>query len=456
MLPSVDELLRTSAGRKYITSEGSAAATAAARSALAKLRDSMGDMPRENLERCDLITEAEAQLGSSLSARHLSQVRPVINATGVVIHTNLGRAPLSEEAKTAVRDVSGHCSLEYDLETGKRGHRGGRIDRLISELTGAEDALVVNNGAAAVFLVLTALAQNTEVVISRGELVEIGGDFRIPDVLTASGAILREVGTTNRTKLFDYERAINPNTGMILRVHPSNFRIIGFTAAPKREELAAFARQHNVVFYEDLGSGALIDMSTIGLADEPVVKPVVEAGVDLVSFSSDKLVGAAQAGIIVGGQQLIKRLRKHPLYRVLRPDKLTFAVLDATLQAYRRGEMFEKIPVLRQLAATPDSIAERISRLIQAVQPVRHLQLRIIDGFSTVGGGAAPAQEIPTKLITASRPDISATELERRFRLDSEIPVITRIEADKVMLDLRTVLVEDEERLIDAVRRVDR
>jgi L-seryl-tRNA(Ser) seleniumtransferase len=453
-LPSVDELLRTEAGHRYSASEGTDAAAAAARQVLAKLRDQLAAASDNIHDRSDLNRLAEAELSTLLSLETNSGLRRVINATGVLIHTNLGRAPLSDAAKAALTEAAGNCTLEFDLETGKRGRRGGRVERLIAEVCGAEDAVVVNNGAAAAFFVLTALAAGAEVVISRGELVEIGGDFRIPDVLEASGAILKEVGTTNRTKLADYARAIGTETRMILRVHPSNFRIVGFTATSSREDLAALAKEREIIFYEDLGSGALIDLRDAGVPDEPVAGEALKAGVDLVSFSGDKLLGGPQAGIIVGRHELVDRIRKHPLFRVLRPDKLAYAALEATLQAYRKGEIFEAVPVLRQLVLSRETIDERATKLVDAVGALEQLKVEITDGYSTLGGGAAPATNIPTRLIALTHERLSSRELMDRLRMGTDVPVIARIENDAVLLDLRTVAVEDEPTLTEAIRRL--
>ena len=454
-LPSVDQILQTGAGRHYADSDGPEAAAEAARQVLTELRDTVASAGTESLDRPGLVAVAETRLARLMSRETNSGLRRVINATGVIIHTNLGRVPLSEDAREALVDAAGNCTLEFDLETGKRGRRGGRVERLIAELAEAEDAIVVNNGAAAAFFVLTALAAGAEVVISRGELVEIGGDFRIPDVLKASGATLREVGTTNRTKITDYSRAITPETRVILRVHPSNFRIVGFTATPTREEISSLAKENDVIFYEDLGSGALVDLTRIGLADEPVVAQAIKAGVDLVSFSGDKLLGGPQAGIIAGRTDLIDRIRKHPLFRVLRPDKLGYAALEATLQAYRKGRMFETVPVLRQLSATAEEIGDRSSRLVGSLGTLQDLHIEIIAGDSAVGGGAAPATKIPTRLISLAHAKLSARDLENDLRMNSEIPVIARIEDDKVLLDLRTVPGEDERALADAIRRLE-
>jgi L-seryl-tRNA(Ser) seleniumtransferase len=450
----VDEILRTETGQHYCAVEGPEAAAAAAREVIATLRNGLADAD-PSPDRAHLLSSVEAELTKLLSLEKNACIRRVINATGVIIHTNLGRAPLSDAARDALVKAAGSCTLEFDLETGKRGRRGGRVERLIAGLSDAEDAVVVNNGAAAAFFVLTALAAGGEVVISRGELVEIGGDFRIPDVLQASGAILKEVGTTNRTKLADYARAVGPETRMVLRVHPSNFRIVGFTATPTREELSALTKERRLIFYEDLGSGALVDLQRAGLTDEPVVAQALRAGVDLVSFSGDKLLGGPQAGIIAGRRDLIDRIRKHPLFRVLRPDKLVYAALEATLQVYRTAEMFESIPVLRQLAAKSDEIGARAGCLVERIGPLRHVRLEIVDGFSAVGGGAAPATAIRTRLVAVTHADLSAQEIEKRLRIADDVPVIARIENDAVMLDLRTVPVDDEPPLIEAIRRLD-
>lgn len=450
-LPSVDELLRTSAGQEYTAAEGPAAAASAAREAIAEIR-SRTVTAQDSTE---LLKVSEDALAARLASDRRSSGQKVINATGVVIHTNLGRAPLSDAAKAAVLGAAGYCDLEFDLRTGKRGRRGGRVERMIAEITGAEDALVVNNGAAAAFLVLTALAGGGEVIISRGELVEIGGDFRIPDVLTASGATLREVGTTNRTKLSDYARAVTSATRMILRVHPSNFRIVGFTAAPSHEELAALAHEHRLIFYEDLGSGALVDITDAGIPGEPIAKDVISAGVDIVSFSGDKLLGGPQAGIIAGQSTFIAELRRYPLFRVLRPDKTTYAALDATLRTYRRGEAFEAIPVLRQLSMPAEEIASRAGEVMRAASPLERVRLEIVDGYSAVGGGAGPGMQIETKLISISHAEATPEEIMTRLRNNDPIPVIARIEDDRVVLDLRTVAIDDEPVVIAAIRQID-
>jgi L-seryl-tRNA(Ser) seleniumtransferase len=376
----------------------------------------------------------------------------VINATGVIIHTNLGRSPLSREAIEAIASAAGYCSLEFDLNTGERGRRGASAEARLAELTGAEDALIVNNCAAAAFLVLSVFAKGGETIVSRGELVEIGGDFRIPDVLVQSGAILREVGTTNRTKLADYERVISDQTKVILRVHPSNFRIKGFTSTPPLSDLANLAKERGLLLIEDAGSGALLDLSDFGLGDEPVIRDSISAGGDLVSFSGDKLMGGVQAGIIVGRTELIETLRKNPLYRALRPDKLTYAGLEATLDAFAKGNATETVPVLRMLAVTAQEIESRAGQIVDRVseRAGNVLQLENLPGNSAVGGGAAPDVELPTFLIAITKAGVSADELAERLRHGNP-PVIARIAEERLLIDLRTVSPDEEDDLIEAL-----
>ncbi len=450
-LPSVDELLRSPAATLIVTEAGGIHVAELAREVIDSLRHELQESKVDKIitqSKQDLLTVSISRLENVWGSEQKTRVQRVINATGVVIHTNLGRAPLSENAKRAIADrASGYCTLEYDLATGKRGKRGASAENLLAELTGAESALVVNNCAAAAFFVLTVFASGGEVVISRGELVEIGGDFRVPDVLAQSGAVLREVGTTNRTKLADYEKAVNENTRVILRVHPSNYRIVGFTATPSLAELAGLAHGQNVLLYEDLGSGALIDLSDFGLKDEPVVSRSIRAGADIVTFSGDKLLGGPQAGIIVGKREFIERLRKHPLYRALRVDKLAYGALEASLDAFRRGTALQEIPVLRMLSMTKDEIAMRVGhfavRLRESLCEDNDLRFEIIDGVSAVGGGAAPAVEPETKLLAFNHPLMAASRIEQLLR-NSTPPVISRIVDERVLIDLRTVS-EDEE-----------
>jgi L-seryl-tRNA(Ser) seleniumtransferase len=452
-LPSVDELLRTDEGRSCTDALGAAASASASRIVLDQLRDGIGKESAAR-SRAEFMERGRQALQHHLHTVQRQGLKRVINATGVVIHTNLGRAPLSEGAREALLEATGYTTLEYDLETGKRGRRGRRAEDLLAELTGAEDAVVVNNGAAAAFFVLSVFAGGGEVLVSRGELVEIGGDFRVPDVLESSGATLREVGTTNRTKLSDYKSALSDNTRMLLRVHPSNYRIVGFTATPSRRDLASLAKKHGVLFYEDLGSGALIDLKTLGLVDEPHVSDALAAGADIVSFSGDKLLGGPQSGIVAGRKDIIDQLRKHPLYRILRADKLAYSCLEATLNSYQRGRAVEEVPVLRMLGVDVSEIGSRATRLIDELGTAARFKIGIRDGSSAVGGGAAPAAHLATKLISITHESRSAEQLERGLRMNS-IPVIARIERDEVLIDLRTVEASDEAALIAAIASLD-
>jgi L-seryl-tRNA(Ser) seleniumtransferase len=381
----------------------------------------------------------------------MPQLRPVINATGVVLHTNLGRAPLAVNALTAVTNVSrGYSNLEYDLGSGKRGQRHLHCEALLQKILGCESAVVVNNCAASVLLTLDTFCQDGEVLISRGELIEIGGGFRIPDVMKKSRARLVEVGTTNKTRLSDYEQAISPQTRMILRVHPSNFRLIGFSQKPELVELTALAKQHNLLCFEDLGSGALIDLTPFGI-DEPLVKDSIAAGVDLVAFSGDKLLGGPQAGIIAGRHDLVSQIKNNPLMRALRVDKMVYAALEATLRLYLNGLATEEIPALVALTATPAQLAQRARRFAQRLKRKVNssklpISITLHPGFSLVGGGSAPQVKLPTTLIGLRSTLFSAVELEARLR-STPTPVISRVEHDFVFLDLRTVSPEDEKQL---------
>ncbi|HMJ08414.1 MAG TPA: L-seryl-tRNA(Sec) selenium transferase, partial [Pyrinomonadaceae bacterium] len=444
-LPSVDEVLKTPALIRIRTESGERRAAALARDAVSRVRDELAELNESGRSRASLLERVAGVAENAWRVESGKRIRRVINATGVVIHTNLGRAPLSAAAvKALVDEASGYCTVEYDIETGKRGRRGERAEGLLCELTGAESSLVVNNCAAAAMLVLRVLAKGGEVIISRGELVEIGGDFRIPDVLEESGATLREVGTTNRTNLSDYQNAIGERTSMLLRVHTSNFRIIGFTDSPSLSELAELARENKLILYEDAGSGALVDLTEYGLADEPFISRSIEAGADIVTFSGDKLLGGPQAGIIVGSRELIERLRQSPMYRALRVSKIVCAALEATLEAYQRSTAVDEVPVLKMLAVTPESLALRTKNIadlmVEKLAPESGLFLDLIDGNSVVGGGAAPGFQPATTLLAIRHAAISSNELELRLRSRST-PIVTRLRDDRVLIDLRTVSV---------------
>ena len=459
-LPAIDALLRTEAAQVLRVRVGAARLARLARAVVAELRAEIQkgyvqeDGGADELLRGALLAEAERRLAQFAAREAHAGVRRVINATGVVLHTNLGRAPLSEAARRALaEEAAGYCALEYDLRTGGRGRRGARVEELLAELTGAEAALVVNNCAAAALLTLTALARGGETIVSRGELVEIGGDFRVPDVMAQSGTSLVEVGTTNRTRLSDYERAVSAETRLLMRVHPSNYRIVGFTAAPALAELAALAHEKGLPLYEDAGSGALVDLRHYGLEGEPLVRESITAGADVVSFSGDKLLGAAQAGLVVGRAALVEILRKHPLYRALRADKLALAALEATLEAYRREAHESEIPTLRMLAITAEEIAARARALRQMLQEqtgTSVLRCEVIAGESAIGGGAAPTTHPPTTLLALTHPRLSADALESALRASSP-PVIARVADGRILLDLRTVAPSEESELIAAL-----
>lgn len=440
-IPSVDLMLSKAAD--LVSTFGRTRIVEAVRQSLDELRTELISGEHLTATRDDLARIAFERVVSSLDSSRSARLRRVINATGVIIHTNLGRAPMSEDAVNALVEVArGYSSLEFDVEVGVRGNRGADVESLVCQLIGAEAAIIVNNCAAAAFFVLSAFTQDGEVIVSRGELVEIGGDFRVPDVLERSGATLREVGTTNRTKAADYAKAMSEATKMILRVHPSNYRIVGFTAAPTIDELVAVARENNVVLFEDIGSGAIADVANYGVADEPSPAESIKSGVDIVAFSGDKLLGGPQSGIIAGRRELIDKLRKHPLYRALRVDKLTIAALGATLDSYIRGTEADEIPVIKMLATSTDEIKARAEQFVESFAENTPLTFDIIEGTSAIGGGSAPTSHPKTWLVAVSRSDLSVDSLASRLRANDP-PIITRIENDRVLIDLRTVTLQE-------------
>ena len=451
-LPSVDELLGDKVFLEIERRSGRSGALRMARAAVDNVRARIANSG--NGFTASEVMPAVLASAAEMFQRETSRgVRRVINATGVVIHTNLGRSPLSGKAVNAiVGRASRYCTLEYDLEAGRRGKRGARAEELICELTGSQSAVIVNNCAAAAFLVLRVLTAGKEVIISRGELVEIGGDFRIPDVLAESGATMREVGTTNRTKLRDYEKAISENTGLILRVHPSNYRVIGFTESPSNADLATLAKSNGIPFFEDAGSGAIVDLSKFGLDDEPLISRSIADGVDVVAFSGDKLLGGVQAGFVVGSGELIERIRRHPLYRALRLDKLAYAAIEATLGSYIRGSQIDEVPALRMIAMAEGEIRRRAERVVYEVslKVEEALEFEIVESESAIGGGAAPDAKPKTWLISVRREGKVAAEIEHALR-NFEVPVIARIHNDRVVMDLRTVFEDEEEQVINAL-----
>ena len=450
-LPSVDRLLQEGAVQALAEEHGHDLTVEAIRQAVDRARQAV--MTGQDCPSTDELVEMARV---NLEAQSRPTLRPVINATGVIIHTNLGRAPLSAEARAAMELAArGYTNLEYDLDAGRRGSRYVHAEELLCRLTGAEAALVVNNNAAAVLLILTALAQGKEVIISRGHLVEIGGGFRMPEVMRQSGARLVEVGTTNRTYIQDYEEAITEETALLMSVHRSNFRLTGFVHEPELGQLVELGEKRDLLVVDDLGSGALLNTSHVagdayGLAHEPTLQESVAQGVALVSASGDKLLGGPQAGIILGRENLITKLKHHPLTRALRVDKTTIAGLQATLLHYLKGEAEEKVPVWRMMATPIEAIEERATVWAEKLTGAG-IAARVVDGRSTVGGGSLPGETLPTKLV-AIQVD-SPDELARRLRAGNP-PVIGRIEDDLFLLDPRTVLAEEDEVLIEAIKRV--
>jgi L-seryl-tRNA(Ser) seleniumtransferase len=454
-IPSIDRLLQRPAQRRAVADHGRDETTAATREAAQELRAAMA-AGRDVAASPEAIEDwIDRRVETLLAHRVAPSLARVINATGVIIHTNLGRAPLAAEAADrAAAIASGYSNLEYDVASGARGHRHIHTERLLCDLTGAEAAAVVNNNAAATLLVLAALAAGREVIVSRGELVEIGGGFRVPDVMAQSGAILREVGTTNRTRVADYAAAVSERTALVLRVHPSNFRVEGFVERPVLADLTALAHRLHLPLFEDLGSGWLdLDPAKpAGLDDEPGVGASIRAGADLVAFSGDKLLGGPQAGLIVGRRDLVDRVRRHPLMRALRADKLTYAALETTLALWARAPARTRIPVYRMLSMTAAEIGIRAASLVDRLKTSPSLRCSIVDGVSTIGGGSAPGSALATRLIAVSADGLSAAKLEAHLR-ESTPPVIARIQDDRVVIDLRTVDEADEPAVVEALRR---
>ncbi len=453
-LPSVDELLRRPALEELAARSGRAVVLTAARSVLDRLRAEIS-LGAEFTEGSFDIEALEGAVRDEAARDTSHSLRAVINATGVVLHTNLGRAPIGGAALEHLAECArGYSNLEYDLAAGQRGKRDVHTARLLARVLGSEAALVVNNNAAAVFLVLHALARGGEAIVSRGELIEIGDGFRIPEIMAASGAVLREVGTTNRTHLSDYEGAIGAETRLLMSVHPSNFRIVGFAGRPSLAELVALGRRAGVPVYEDLGSGCLADLAPYGL-DEPMAQTSIAAGADIITFSGDKLLGGPQAGIIAGRRALLERVRRNPLYRALRVDKLTIAAMETTLSAVVRGAL-DEIPTLRMIRMPAEEV-ERRARAFAAALAARlatsEVEIEVSPGQSVVGGGSTPDQHLPTYLIRVSTLRFSAAEIETRLRQSPSgpSPVIARIEDERLVLDLRTVDPGEESLLADAL-----
>lgn len=449
LLPSVDELLKSAELAELLAREGQPAVTESVRAVLASMRE---EITSGVLQTQEAVMLAVVHLHEAV-ARHLSRamafsLKPVINATGVILHTNLGRAPLAESAIRRIAEVAGsYSNLEFDLSAGERGKRDVHVERLFSRLLNQDGVsgirtVVVNNCAAAVMLALNTLAEGGEVIVSRGELVEIGGSFRVPDVMAKSGAVLREVGTTNRTRLADYENSITEKTRLLLRVHRSNFAIIGFTEQPSLEELAALGRKHNIPVMEDLGGGAMIQLHALGV-NESGVMDSLRAGADLITYSGDKMLGGPQAGLLSGREALIKRVRSNPLFRALRVDKLTYAALEGTLMEYIR-QNHDAIPFGRMMRLSAEEIRARAEAVQKQLSGAAHLKATIISGESLVGGGSAPTSSLPTFLLAVTTESLSADELAAHLRRNDP-PIVARVEDGRVLIDLRTVLNPAEE-----------
>ena len=445
-IPAVDELLGRETLRALEQRVGRRLVVDATRKVLQGLRGRIANGKIASVS----VEMLEAEIAAATESAAEPSLQPLINASGVILHTNLGRAPLAQQAiehlaETATR----YSNLEYDLERGKRDQH---TDRLFAQFLGAERTLVVNNNAAAVFLALNTLAEGGEVIVSRGELIEIGGSFRIPEICAKSGAVLREVGTTNRTRIGDYAAALNERTRLLMRVHASNFRIVGFTERPELKELVDLARERNLLLLEDLGSGCLVDFSPLGIRDEPPAGTSLRAGVDIVTFSGDKMLGGPQAGILTGRREPLDKIRKNPLFRALRVDKLTIAALEATVAFYLRNDL-NAIPALHMMYLTREEIVSRAARLAERVAALPGFAAELEDGESVVGGGSTPGQSLPTRLVAITYARLSAQEIEAALRRNSP-PVIGRIERDRLLLDLRTVFEDQDEQIVRAFERL--
>jgi L-seryl-tRNA(Ser) seleniumtransferase len=456
-LPSVDSLLKTESAELLVEKYGRKAVLEAARSVLDELRAVLQKEGKEENEESgakklsqeDILGKIEGHLKKAFSPSLIK----AINASGVILHTGLGRAVLPIEAQEAIDEViRGYCTLATDIETGRRRHRDVHLNDILCELTGAEAATVVNNNAAATMLILNTLAEGKEVIVSRGQLVEIGGSFRMPDVMKASGAVLREVGTTNKTHLRDYSSAVGEETGAIMRVHHSNYRIVGFAEEPSIEDLASLAKDHNLPLIDDLGSGALVDLREYGLEAEPMVQHSLKAGADIACFSGDKLIGGPQSGVIVGKTELIQRIRKNPLARAFRIGKMTIAAMEATLRLFRDPEKLrEKHPVYRMFSLRPEEIEVRIKKALEILQTQipDAAEFSVVEGGSQVGSGSVPVQTLPTKLLALKPRNLSAEDLARKLR-HHHPPIFPRVQKDAVLLDYRTIQEEEDDVVLEA------
>jgi L-seryl-tRNA(Ser) seleniumtransferase len=444
-LPSTSKVLESDRTQTLIEKYGQRAISELIRETLQVIRDNIHAIETDQISLDAIITTLESK-----AKRFDDILRPVINATGVILHTNLGRAPLSKDTQTAMLEVTnGYSNLEYDLTTGSRGSRFSHLQSIIRRLTGAEDSIVLNNNAGAILTALAAICRDGEVIVSRGQLVEIGGGFRVPDVMSQSGAQLKEVGTTNRTRSADYESGISDKTKALMRVHPSNFLISGFTEETSLQEIVKVGHDHNLPVIDDIGSGALLDLSPYGLKSEPLLSECIDDGADLVLASGDKLIGGPQAGLIIGKSSLIDTIRKHPLTRALRPDKATIAGLAATLQHYALGEAIEKIPIWQMISMNESILQQRAQRFAEAWGS----QAQVITGQSTVGGGSLPGQTLTTRLCAISLPQQKLELISKELRT-ADVPIISKIQDSMLQLDPRTVLIDQDIHVLNTLGKL--
>ncbi len=456
-LPKIDEVILLLEKKDVYSRASREIVKEMSQKAVQKLRDEIVNSSQAGNSKANIDINYVAQLVDNLiKDLHSCRLQRVVNATGVILHTNLGRAPLSPEALQRIFEVGcGYSNLEFDLTRGERGNRYDHVREIICTLTGAEDALIVNNNAAAVLLVLNTLSEGKEAIVSRGELIEIGGEFRIPEVMQKSAAIMREVGTTNRTRLSDYEKAICDNTGLILKVHTSNYRIVGFTEEADIVSLTALGKKKGIPLVDDLGSGCLIDLEKYGLQHEPTVREVVATGIDVVTFSGDKLLGGPQAGIIVGKKTILELIKKNPLNRALRIDKFTLAALEATLIHYLNpAKVVSSLRPLKSLTEPLSDVKKRASKLISKLRKAKFysLEFSLKEDFSAAGGGSLPLEKIPTFLVGVKNKNLSASRMEAKLR-QAAVPVIVRVDKDEILLDVRTVTEDEFTFIIEGLRQ---
>jgi L-seryl-tRNA(Ser) seleniumtransferase len=457
-LPKIDEIILLLEKQDIYSLAPRDIVIATCRTVVQNLRDKIIEAKEKDLPKFSLdLASAVGKVERLIKGLYRYSLRRVVNATGGILHTNLGRAPLCPEALQRIMEVGkGYSNLEFDLAKGERGQRYDHVSQLICALTGSEDALIVNNNAAAILLVLNTLAEKKEAIVSRGELIEIGGEFRIPEIMKKSASKLREVGTTNRTRIGDYEKAVNDKTGLIMKVHTSNFRIVGFTEEADIVSLVALGKSRGIPVMDDLGSGCLIDLEQYGLQHEPTVREALATGIDVVTFSGDKLLGGPQAGIIVGKKDVLAKIKKNPLNRALRIDKFTLAALEATLMHYLNpADAVKKLRSLKALTEPVAAVKKRAEKLITKLQKENFVSLKfsLHEDFAAAGGGSLPTQQIPTVLVAIKNKKMSASKMEEKLR-KMEVPVIVRVDKDEILIDMRTVAEDEFRFIIEGLRQV--